>query len=50
MISAADAIAQGPKPIYKGLISAKLRSYKNGSEYIEMNYLNNDSTTQNIVI
>lgn len=30
----ADLVAQGTKPVYKGLIAAKVRTYKNGSEYV----------------
>ena len=31
LLIGADLIAQGPKPIFKGMISATLRTYQNGS-------------------
>lgn len=50
ILQAADLIAQGPAPIYKGLSSAKIQSYKNGSEYIEMNYQKTDGSSQSVLI
>ncbi len=43
-------IAQGPKPIYKGLTGVKVRKYKNKTEVAELTYKNIDGTDQVISI
>ena len=43
-------IAQGPTPIYKGMNTAKLYTYSNGKEYVEINYTKKDGSNETLLI